>query len=104
MPDVVMVAAGLGNLAAITSAGALLRWRRNNDGKRKRGQGDREDRLVRRGGIRAQGHIVACGGAHSVTVTEEGALWPWGCGDRGRLAPARVGLLSGSAAPRSSAP
>jgi len=44
MPDVVMVAAGLGNLAAITSAGALLRWRRNNDGKRKRGQGDREDR------------------------------------------------------------
>ena len=56
--------------------------------------------------------MVACGGYHTVAVTEEGGLWAWGLGNHGqlghndmrnRLEPEQIGR-SGSASPGSPPP
>ena len=88
LPDVVMVAAGYGRSAAMTSTGALLLWGYNSDGQL--GQGDRTSRLVpvtlgppQFGG--APVAMVACGGHHTLVVARAGGLFAFGCGYDGRL-------------------
>jgi alpha-tubulin suppressor-like RCC1 family protein len=88
LPDVVMVAAGKGHSAALTSAGRLLLWGGNHFGQL--GQGDREQRLVpvtlgppQFGG--APVAMVACGAGHTLVVTRSGLLFAFGFGGGGQL-------------------
>ena len=88
----------------VTTCGAV--WGCGEGERGQLGVGDRADRHapVRVGGEEAFGQskvrMVACGNFHTVAVTEEGAVWSWGSGYRGRLghnddhnrlAPERVG-------------
>lgn len=88
LPDIVMVAAGPGNSAAVTSGGTLVLWGDNREGQL--GQGDEEDTLVPVtlgpplfGG--APVAMVACGESHTLVVTRAGGLFAFGNGERGQL-------------------
>ena len=96
---VVMVAAGGGHSAASTSAGELLVWGLNSSGQL--GLGDQEDRTApatlgpeRFGGSPVL--MVACGDAHTVTVTEVGRVFTFGSGGCGQLG---LGDRNGTDAP-----
>ncbi len=83
------LAAGCAHTMVVTTCGAVWGCGRGEDGQL--GVGDWADRYapVRVGGEEAFGQSnvrkVACGNAHTVAVTEEGAVWSWGCGEGGRL-------------------
>jgi len=98
------LAAGRAHTMVLTTCGEV--WGCGAGAAGQIGVGDTADRhaLVRVGGEETFGqskvHMVACGLYHTMAVTEEGAVWSWGCGgegrlghndDRGRLAPVRVG-------------
>jgi len=106
----VMMAAGVAQTMVLTADGALWGFGYGRNGRL--GVGDTGSRLVpaRVGAEGAFGAckvlMVACGNAHTISVTEEGELWAWGHGkggrlghndERDRLAPERVGaeLLGG---------
>jgi len=85
---VVFVAASGNHTAAVTAGGRLYTWGWNYYGQL--GHGDTRDRLVPTlvggpTGPAFQGHeggqvvMAACGGVHTLVVTQDGALWA--CGD-----------------------
>jgi len=86
---VVFVAAGEDHTVAVTAGGRLYTWGRGYFGRL--GHGDTDHRLVptlvQGFGVTAEGQVVtaACGGQHTLVVTQEGALWACGCGCDGRL-------------------
>jgi len=100
---VVFVAAGRVHTVAVTSEGALWVWGMGNCGQL--GLGDLNNRLApaRVGAEEAFGGsqvlTVACGDAHTLAVTKDGALWSCGFGSHGvlghndqndRLVPTRI--------------
>ena len=88
---VVFVAAGSFQTVAVTAGGRLYTWGSGLRGQL--GHGDTGDRLVptlvRAGAFGAPegGRVVmaACGGAHTLVVTHDGALWACGFGVNGKL-------------------
>jgi hypothetical protein len=93
----VFVAAGGAHTIVVTGAGKLWAFGCNAFGQlglgRSGGAGDRpRDRLVPtpvgEGEEALESvvfRLVACGDAHSVAVAQDGGLWSWGRGHRGRL-------------------
>jgi alpha-tubulin suppressor-like RCC1 family protein len=85
---VVFVAAGRCHTVAVTAGGRLYTWGSNE--RNQLGHGDIGDRwvptLVGAGAFGGSAVVMAaCGKAHMLVVTEDGALWACGCGDYGRL-------------------
>tara|TARA_B100001142_G_scaffold325496_1_gene379190 strand:+ start:133 stop:1521 length:1389 start_codon:yes stop_codon:yes gene_type:complete len=83
---VVFVAAGAGHTVAVTEGGRLYTWGWGTSGQL--GHGDTRNRLVPTlVGAGAFGRVVmaACGGAHTLVVTHDGALWACGEGWYGQL-------------------
>ena len=86
--QIAMLAAGFNHSMAVSVNGALFSWGDGCSGKL--GLGDRNQRLEPAlvGAEELFGTPVvmaACGGAHSMAATEEGALFAWGYGGGGRL-------------------
>jgi RCC1 and BTB domain-containing protein len=88
---VVFVAAGGDHTVAVTEGGRLYTWGHGRSGQL--GHGDTGNRLVPTlvgagvFGAPEGGRVVmaACGNAHTLVVTQEGALWACGRGDHGQL-------------------
>ena len=87
MAKIVFVAAGISHSGAVSSEGVVWTWGSGEFGQL--GLGDELDQLVPReivgqfGGSKAV--MLAAGGAHSMALTSDGALWAWGWGEYGQL-------------------
>jgi hypothetical protein len=85
---VVFVAAGAKHTVAVTAGGRLYTWGCGDDGQL--GHGDTANwRVPTRVGPGAFGGsavvMAACGAAHTLVVTQDGALWACGDGNHGEL-------------------
>ena len=83
-----MAACGFTHTLVVTQDGAL--WACGDGGDGQLGLNDKGNRRrFQRVGAGAFGGArvvaAAAGGEHSAAVTEDGALWTWGCGEHGRL-------------------
>ena len=76
-----MAACGAFHVAAVTEDGELFTWGRGMDAQLATG-GLANELLPRRIGLLGGFRVVAAAAGHSHTaaVTEDGALWTWGCG------------------------
>jgi len=80
------VSAGYAHSIALTADGAVWSWGGGDYGKL--GHGDSQNQLLPKKieALAAQRVVtVSAGGAHSLALTADGALWSWGHGSRGRL-------------------
>ena len=84
--SVVAVSAGREHSLALTAVGAVWSWGNAPNGKL--GHGDTQPQLLPKKVEALAGQrvvTVSAGGAHSLAVTADGAVWSWGNGVYGRL-------------------
>lgn len=85
---VVMVACGRSHTAAVAADGSLYTWGDGQYGQLGRANLPSSHSTVPRlvDAFADEGvHMVACGNFHTLAVTQTGALYTCGCGERGRL-------------------
>ncbi|MEV0847233.1 hypothetical protein AB0J21_15435 [Streptomyces sp. NPDC049954] len=77
---VVRLAAGCGQVLAVTGDGALWGWGRNAFGQVGDGTTENPSMPVRVAGLPGRVRSVGAGGGHTVALLEDGTVWAWGAG------------------------